>query len=147
MIEENLRIEPSQCYVAPSPRFDGLGVFAARDFAELEAVEVCRVLVFTLKRKERVPEDLERYVFNWRKLAKLDQPAVAIALGFGSLYNHDDPANLRYEADAEAQTLTFRAARPIGKDEELTINYNALGGGPTALDDNWFRWQGLRAKR
>ena len=45
------------------------------------------------------------------------------ALGYGSLYNHGNPANMRYEGDDEAKVLRFVAIRAIaageGADREL----------------------------
>ncbi len=62
----------------------------------------------------------------------------AIAFGYGSMYNHANPSNIRYTADNQQVTLVFAAVRDIAKHEELTINYNAEGGGHTSSDDNWF---------
>lgn len=63
----------------------------------------------------------------------------AVALGYGSLYNHANPANLRYSADLDGEALRFVAARAIRSGEELTINYNDAGGDVVSSDDNWFR--------
>lgn len=54
------------------------------------------------------------------------------------MYNHNNPANLRYEADKENSFLRFIAVKPIAQGEELTVNYNAYGGGAQWHDDNWF---------
>jgi hypothetical protein len=35
---------------------------------------------------------------NWEVLANQPPPAHGLALGYGSLYNHSDHANLRYQA-------------------------------------------------
>jgi hypothetical protein len=48
---------------------------------------------------------------------------VALALGFGSLYNHSYKPNARYD-DAPSQVKEFRALRDIKAGEEITINYN-----------------------
>lgn len=56
--------------------------------------------------------------------------AHAVALGYGSLFNHDNPASLRYEADPGNLSLRFIATRDIAAGEELTINYNAPQGKP-----------------
>src|SRR5689334_257538 len=48
---------------------------------------------------------------------------VAIALGYGSLYNHSFKPNATYE-EGRSRTMLFRALRDIAKDEEITINYN-----------------------
>ena len=57
------------------------------------------------------------YVFEYGK------GKVALALGFGSLYNHSYSPNARYD-DAGSQVKEYRALRDIKKGEEITINYN-----------------------
>jgi SET domain-containing protein len=68
-----------------------------------------------------------------------------IALGYGSMYNHGNPANLRYRAlhDGMSSALIFTAARDIAVGEELTINYNYTKGETTSTEENWFKAQGL----
>lgn len=60
---------------------------------------------------------LSQYVFEYGK------GHVALALGFGSLYNHSFQPNARYD-DAGKQVKEFRALRDIKPGEEITINYN-----------------------
>ena len=84
-----------------------------------------------------LPEELKKLVFNWGVLANTTD-SQALALGFGSLHNHDNPSNMRYVADPENLTLQFFAVRDIKAGEELTINYNAIGGGACWSDNNWF---------
>ena len=59
---------------------------------------------------------LQDYVFEYKK-------EVALALGYGSLYNHSYNPNARYD-DAGRQIKEFRALRDIQPGEEITINYN-----------------------
>ncbi len=59
---------------------------------------------------------LQDYVFEYKK-------DVALALGYGSLYNHSYSPNARYD-DAGRQIKEFRALRDIHPGEEITINYN-----------------------
>ena len=83
-------------------------------------------------------EELKRRSFNWGKLGGNDDGVDAIAFGYGSMYNHADPSNMRYAADKQQVALIFTAVRDIAQHEELTINYNAIGGGHIWSDDNWF---------
>ena len=48
---------------------------------------------------------------------------VAIALGYGSLYNHSDDANAEYTKDAQSNTIAFTARRDISPGEEVTVTY------------------------
>lgn len=136
-------ITPPEVYVRKIDDTIGYGVFAARDFLEREIVEVAKVLIIEEKKK-KLPSELDTYVFAWNNSPYAENRAVALALGYGSLYNHADPANLRLSSNAKAQTIIYAAARNIAKDEELTINYNAIGGGATWFQDLWFRAHGLK---
>lgn len=114
----------------------GRGVFACRAIQAGEIIEECPVVLIDAPFGD-LPAEVKKIVFNWTVLSGCS-PGNALALGNGSLYNHDNPANMRYEADAGKQVLRFTAIRNIREGEELTVNYNAVGGGATWHDDNWF---------
>lgn len=46
-----------------------------------------------------------------------------IALGYGSLYNHDSNCNASYYYDKKKELMIFEAIQPIAKNQEITINY------------------------
>jgi SET domain-containing protein len=48
---------------------------------------------------------------------------LAIALGFGSLYNHSLQPNAGHEVNPEKKVMTFYALRDIKGGEEICINY------------------------
>ena len=48
---------------------------------------------------------------------------MALALGYGSLYNHSYNPNARYD-DVGRQIKEYSALRDIQRGEEITINYN-----------------------
>jgi hypothetical protein len=120
----------------------GRGVFALRRFAVGEVVETCPVLVIS-GRAGALPHELKSFAFDW---AGLGGPAKTqgIALGWGSMYNHHNPANMRYEAAPDQALLRFIAVRDIQAQEELTINYNAAGGSACSHDDHWFEHRQLK---
>ena len=132
----NDRISPPNAYVKDTGTEKGRGVFAARDFEESELVEEC-VTVLLYQPFDTLSVPLQTRVYNWGELSGSPE-ASAIALGFGSLYNHDNPANMTYLADEEHSTIKYLAVRRIDKDEELTVNYNDTGGDPTSDEDDWF---------
>ena len=134
-----MHLTPPSVYVKDTGTPKGRGAFAARSFAKDEVVEVCPVVPFLMvPEQSSLPAAIHRIMYNWGYLIGKAGPQ-AIALGYGSMYNHDNPANLRYEADPYAVTLRFIAVRAIQIDEELTINYNAHGGGAQwAAGDDWF---------
>ena len=131
-----MQLSPPSAYIRDTGTEKGRGVFAARPFACGEVIESCPVVVlhgpFTA-----LPEEIKTRVFDWSVLAQV-QNTQAFALGYGSMYNHDNPANMRYEADKQHSLLRFISVREISEGEELTVNYNAIGGGAEWENDNWF---------
>jgi len=130
-------IYAADIYIKDTGTPKGRGAFAQRDFAAGEVVEQCPVIIL-LRPFAQLPPRLQTMVFNWGNLAK-STPSHALALGFGSLYNHSNPANLRYEAKPDNEAICYIAVRDIKKDEELTINYNAGGGSHVSEHDTWFQ--------
>ena len=124
-------------YVKDTGTPKGRGVFASRALRAGEVVEVCPVLLLHVS-FDKLPDEIRRVVFNWSKLANMTG-VHALALGYGSMYNHANPANVRYEASEDGAYLRLVATEAIGCDSELTINYNAIGGGTRSESDDWFR--------
>src|SRR4051794_25229675 len=97
----------------------GRGVFARRVIKKGEEIERVPVLVMPVKEVQNGLDwtTLGTYCFLWEK------GKVAVALGYGSLYNHSYRPNARYD-DLGRQTKVFSALRDIGAGEEITVNYN-----------------------
>src|SRR5947209_5674728 len=108
----------------------GRGVFARRAIAEGEVIERVPVLVLSLDeiKKGDAWTGLAGYCFLW------GEGTVALALGYGSLYNHSFKPNARYD-DVGPQTKEFTALRTIQTGEEITVNYN---GKPGSRKEVWF---------
>lgn len=104
----------------------GRGVFATRDFQEGEVVEICPVLVVSEEEIEFLDKtELTNYRYAWGDGA-------ALALGYGSLYNHSSKANAEHCRSGEESTvMEIVAVREILAGEEITISY-----GPS--DSLWF---------
>ena len=98
----------------------GRGVFARRLIRKGELIEKVPVLVLTVEEYHEGlgKTSLANYCFNWT------DTTVALALGYGSLYNHSYRPNARYD-DVGPQTKEFTALRDIQSGEEITVNYNA----------------------
>jgi hypothetical protein len=95
----------------------GRGVFAERAIAAGEVVECVPVIVFPPEEQHHLVETvLNSYVFGWRD-------SVAIALGFGSIYNHSWRPNLEYRKRFEEGLIEFLALADLPAGTELTINY------------------------
>ena len=97
----------------------GRGVFARRAIRDGEEIERVPVIVLPGGTIDEGPEGsrLPDYVFTWGK------KTLALALGYGSLYNHSYRPNARYD-DLGDRTKVFTAIRDIAPGEEITVNYN-----------------------
>ena len=136
-------ILPPAVYIKETGTPKGRGVFAGRAFKQGEVVEASPVVLFDPLTGGPLPPDIRRIVFGWGKLLQLDRARPAIVLGYGSIYNHSNPAGMRCEADPATSVLRFIAVRDIGADEELTINYNAIESGVSTVDV-WFDANGVK---
>ncbi len=118
-------------YFAASP-LGGRGVFSAAPIPEGSLIEICPVIVCP---QEDLPiihcTRLHDYYFLWGD----DQKECAIALGFGSLYNHSFDPNAIYMPDFNGDVITFYSLRDIEAGEEITVNYN---GDPEDPQPLWF---------
>lgn len=108
---------PSNAIYVKQVAGKGLGVFAAREIASDEVIERCPVLVMAKSDVWQFDSLLSRYVFNW------GNGKVALALGYGSIYNHSFQPNARCD-DRGRRSKEFIALRDIAKGEEITFNYN-----------------------
>jgi SET domain-containing protein len=101
----------------------GRGVFAERSFKTGELVERCAVLRVPTAEVELVQRTVLRdYLFS------LDDGSgdVAIALGYGSLYNHSDDPNAEYFKDAARNEIAITATRNIAVGDEVTVAYQRV---------------------
>ena len=106
----------------------GRGVFARRAIRKGEVFETCPVLVLPGDSIEDFSMGIGPYVFRW------GEGKLALALGFGSLYNHSYRPNARY-LDVGPRTKAFEAIREIAAGEEVTVNYNGV---PSSRKRVWF---------
>jgi hypothetical protein len=96
----------------------GRGVFAKARIREGDIVEESPMLVIPSNEWQKAKDTLlYEYVFPWGN-------GVAIALGYGSLFNHKYEANVEYVRPSKRLVTQFIALREIEVGEELFINYN-----------------------
>ncbi|MBB4825453.1 SET domain-containing protein [Sporosarcina luteola] len=99
----------------------GRGVFAARDIKKGELIEVSPVLISPKEEWKYLRKTvLFDYCFTWGE----NYEETAIALGYGSLFNHSYQPNTMFRNNSDRDTIDFYAIRDIEKGEEITINYN-----------------------
>jgi hypothetical protein len=122
-----------------------LGVYALRNFRAGEVVEYAVLMMFG-QRSKVLREMFKCYVFNMEKLS--NKSGDALALGYGSLYNSANPANMRYEyVDAPRPLLKFVAVRDITKGQELSVNYSGENGSHESVGNPWFEEKGIDYKK
>ncbi len=131
------QIKPPDVYITDTGTALGRGVFAARAFSINEIVETCPV-VLSDDSFELLPTELQHRIFDWSRLTK-SRIRHALALGYGSLYNHSDTPNLRYEADENTNTIQFIAIRDISASEQLFISYNQGLETTPQQNTDWFK--------
>ena len=110
----------------------GRGVYAIRDIEMGQLIEVSPVIVSLKEESEYLDNTIfSNYCFYWGD--NLDDRA--IALGYGSLFNHSYTPNAMFICNERNLTIHFYAIRHIKCNEEITINYN---GDPKDKSPLWF---------
>ncbi len=118
-------------YIAPSEHH-GKGVFTAKPIEVGDMIEICPVLLFPKSELVHIRQTiLDDYYFDWGD----DDSQYALALGYGSLYNHSYEPNAEYDMDFEAQTIDFHCIKRIEAGREIFVNYN---GYPEDKTKVWF---------
>jgi len=102
----------------------GRGVYSANDIEKGSIIEVCPVIVFSKKDLKKIHlTSLHDYYFLWGKKRRKG----AIALGYGSLYNHSENPNAEFEIDLENNEIRIICSTKISTGSEITISYtNAI---------------------
>ena len=101
----------------------GRGVVAQRHFEAGETIERPPVIVIPPEEVALLRQTkLGSYYYEWGA----DCRQGAIALGYGSLYNHSYDPNARFVFHDDQDCLEFIALRDIEPGEEITINYNNI---------------------
>lgn len=126
-----MSLQNAPVYFAPSD-IHGMGVFAAEPIPEGAVIEICPVLLFPKTQLAQVRQTvLDDYYFDWGD----DGDWFALALGYGSLYNHSYEPNADYGMDFDNKTIDIYSLRDIEPGEEICINYNGAPGDRTKV---WF---------
>lgn len=121
-------------YVGQSRIFNAeRGVFARWDIKKGEIIERCPVILVPRYDTSNLNESiLVTYFFYFGK----NKERLAIALGFGSIYDHSYEPNATYNLKFREKIIEFSALKDIKKDEEITVNYNF--GNPKDKTPLWF---------
>ena len=97
-----------------------------------DLIEICPVLVFPMKDLKRIHKTaLHDYYFLWGKKKRKG----AIALGYGSLYNHSENPNAKFEIDLENNDIRIMCKEKILPGQEITLSYTDQASKDVTL---WF---------
>jgi hypothetical protein len=118
--------------VGRSPALGIRGVIAGRYYKKRECIERCPVLLIPIEQYEIIAKTIfDKYIFEWT--SSYD----ALALGYGSLYNHSYNANCIYRLDYKNKLISIYAVEVIRAGQEITINYNRQPGDKTSIEDKY----------
>ncbi|MFC0275035.1 SET domain-containing protein [Metabacillus herbersteinensis] len=122
MVSNSFKIKDTQKY--------GRGAFAICDIKKGEIIEASPVIVIPKEEVEHLNKTiLSDYWFYWGEEER------AIALGYGSIFNHSYTPNASFYCYLPNLTIYFYAIRDIKNGEEITTNYN---GDPNDRSPLWF---------
>ncbi len=101
----------------------GRGVFTSDIIQNKDIIEICPVIKLSAKDTEILNSTiLHDYYFIW----DLANKTSAIALGYGSIYNHSENPNAEFEINQSSQEIRYQAIKDIPMHDEITINYIGL---------------------
>jgi SET domain-containing protein len=110
----------------------GRGVFARRRISAGETIETSNVIVIPAPQWHLVSKSLlYDYSFEWG----WDGEEAALAMGYGSFYNHSYVPNARYQRRLDDVAIDFVALQDIEQAQEIVINYH---GHPENREPLWF---------
>jgi SET domain-containing protein len=99
----------------------GRGVFASRDIKKGELIERAPVVLVPLEQNKLIDQTrLYNYYYAWAP----EDEGIAIALGYGSIYNHSYTPNAYFDRRFDKGVVDFYAVKDIAVGEEIMTNYN-----------------------
>ncbi|MEM5003277.1 SET domain-containing protein [Priestia megaterium] len=110
----------------------GRGVYSKSDIRAGQVIEISPVILFLKEESEYIKDTIiSSYWFNWQA-NNFDS---ALALGYGSLFNHSYTPNAAFYNNYDSLEIIFYALSNIKANEEIVINYN---GNSTDKSFLWF---------
>lgn len=107
----------------------GMGIFARENINKDERIEESPLLKMDWKLKYVHDKILRDYC--WMNAScqcsdcKVNGPAIYLALGYGSLYNHHDKPNTNIKLDYSKLKMTVNAKEDISAGSEIFVSYGS----------------------
>ena len=99
----------------------GRGMFASRLIKKGELIERSPVIVVPAEQSKLIDQTrIYNYYYAWTP----NDDGIAIALGYGSIYNHAYKPNAVFDRCFDKGVVEFYALRDIQIGEEILTNYN-----------------------
>lgn len=96
----------------------GRSMFTGEEINQKDVIESCPVILIPQEQKEQIHSSvLHDYYFVW------PNGDLAIALGYGSLYNHSENPNAEIVFDLAEREIIIQAKRGIKAGDEILIDY------------------------
>ena len=107
-------------YYAPSGKHR-YGMYCTEDILRDSVIEICPIIIIPGEQAREIVRGyvLYEYYFEWKK------ESIAIALGYGSLYNHSEKPNAIFEPDYKSHYIIFKSLKDIPSGEEILVDYHA----------------------
>lgn len=111
----------------------GRGVACIQTIEKHSIIEVCPAIICDSESTALLHRShLHDYYFIW----DAEEKTSAIALGYGSLYNHSNEPNADFEVDYDSQSIIITALSQIESMQEITLDYNS---GKSSEHSLWFK--------
>lgn len=96
-------------------------MYCTEEIQKESVIEICPILILPADQAKEIIRShvLYEYYFEWKK------ESIAIALGYGSLYNHAEKPNAEFSADYPNQYIIFKALEIIAAGTEILVDYHA----------------------
>ncbi len=97
----------------------GVGVYAKTAITNGELIEVAPLIL--VDSDVMAVNNLNDYVFTINK----EEDIYAVALGYGSLYNHSDTPKAEWNINLDESEIRFIAKEDIQEGQEITVSYGS----------------------
>jgi len=97
----------------------GVGVYAKTAITNGELIEVAPLIL--VDSDVMAVSNLNDYVYTINK----EEDLYAVALGYGSLYNHSDTPNAEWNMDIKKEQLRIIASEDIQEGQEIKVSYGS----------------------